>query len=348
MAPPKGDNGLAHLSDDEIYRAFERAAYAASPEAALESCVAAFSTGDSTDKDMDVVFEIRKADARAAADVCQRIYARTHSGMLAETGLGLRRVIAVPERTIPKSISGELEREKTRALLRDGKLEIIYDFCPEAINKGLEMLANEKKKQQRKKACVVGAGMSGLVSAKTLLESGLDVTIFEKRQTLGGLWSPGACYYSVTTQVGDGGYEFLEMTNEGDLISRAQIQDYQFKYAETFGVLPCCTFGVEVTSVQHDGHEWNVSTMSSNGQQTYKFEFMIVSTGIYSNPKVPHWSDLPGRAEYTGEIVHSTDLQSEEQLSGKSVLIIGGGKSSIDCTCTAAQAGAAKTHHVSS
>ncbi len=201
---------------------------------------------------------------------------------------------------------------------------------------------------QRKKVCVVGAGMSGLVSAKTLLESEFDVTIFEKRHTLGGIWSPGAQYYSVTTQVGDGGYEFLDMTNPGDLISRSQIQDYQFRYAKTFGVLPCCNFGVEVMSVQHDGREWNVSTTSSDGQQVHKFEFMIVSTGIYSNPKIPHWSDLPGGAEFTGEIIHCTNLQHAEQLSGKRVLIIGGGKSSIDCTCTAAEAGAKKIHHVSS
>jgi NADPH-dependent glutamate synthase beta subunit-like oxidoreductase len=40
----------------------------------------------------------------------------------------------------------------------------------------------------KKKVCVLGAGVSGLVSAKALLEDDHDVTVFEKANVIGGVW----------------------------------------------------------------------------------------------------------------------------------------------------------------
>lgn len=36
---------------------------------------------------------------------------------------------------------------------------------------------------------VIGAGMIGLVAAKNLLEQGLDVTVFERHEYVGGTWA---------------------------------------------------------------------------------------------------------------------------------------------------------------
>jgi dimethylaniline monooxygenase (N-oxide forming) len=44
----------------------------------------------------------------------------------------------------------------------------------------------------RKTVAVVGAGTSGLVAAKSLLEHGLHPTIFDKRGRIGGMWDPEA------------------------------------------------------------------------------------------------------------------------------------------------------------
>lgn len=37
--------------------------------------------------------------------------------------------------------------------------------------------------------CVVGAGPSGLTSARQMLDEGFEPVIFEKTETLGGLWA---------------------------------------------------------------------------------------------------------------------------------------------------------------
>ena len=38
------------------------------------------------------------------------------------------------------------------------------------------------------KICVIGAGAAGIVTAKELLEVGIEVELLEKRDNLGGLW----------------------------------------------------------------------------------------------------------------------------------------------------------------
>ncbi|KAI9249884.1 hypothetical protein BY458DRAFT_559853 [Sporodiniella umbellata] len=40
-----------------------------------------------------------------------------------------------------------------------------------------------------KKIAVIGAGLSGLCSAQVLLESGFEITVFERAEALGGLWN---------------------------------------------------------------------------------------------------------------------------------------------------------------
>jgi cation diffusion facilitator CzcD-associated flavoprotein CzcO len=42
--------------------------------------------------------------------------------------------------------------------------------------------------RKAKKVAVIGAGVSGLTTAKHLKASGLDVVVYERSATLGGVW----------------------------------------------------------------------------------------------------------------------------------------------------------------
>ena len=46
----------------------------------------------------------------------------------------------------------------------------------------------------RPRVCVIGAGISGLVTAKVFLADGFDVTVFEKEAELGGVWASTRTY----------------------------------------------------------------------------------------------------------------------------------------------------------
>ncbi len=151
------------------------------------------------------MFEIRNTAIEEAAEICRQVYSSVYKEMI----LKAQRVIAVREKTIPKTSSGKIQRSKTRFAMNAGELKIVYDAVfGQKVHKPVveeEMgssskINSEMLEVQKPKVCVVGAGMAGLVSAKTCLESGFDVTVFESRESLGGVWSPDAQYYSVTTQ----------------------------------------------------------------------------------------------------------------------------------------------------
>ena len=54
------------------------------------------------------------------------------------------------------------------------------------------------------KVAIIGAGASGIISAKLFLDKGFDVTIFEKTDSIAGVWNyteQGALYKSLRTNL---------------------------------------------------------------------------------------------------------------------------------------------------
>lgn len=62
-----------------------------------------------------------------------------------------------------------------------------------------------------KSVVIIGAGASGLVSAKVLVDDGFDVVIFERNNCLGGTWSEKMAYLHLHTQQPGGTMEFAEL-----------------------------------------------------------------------------------------------------------------------------------------
>lgn len=58
---------------------------------------------------------------------------------------------------------------------------------------------------------IIGAGSSGLVCAKILLDDGFDVTLFERQEQLGGIWSPQTAYVHLHSQQPGGTMEFSDL-----------------------------------------------------------------------------------------------------------------------------------------
>lgn len=73
---------------------------------------------------------------------------------------------------------------------------------------------------QSKSVAIVGAGPSGLVCAKVLLDDGFNVTIFDELRELGGTWSAEKAYADLHTQQPGGIYEFSDLLDgEGKNLS---------------------------------------------------------------------------------------------------------------------------------
>lgn len=63
---------------------------------------------------------------------------------------------------------------------------------------------------------IIGAGISGLVTAKTFSSKGYRVTIFEKGAAIGGVWEGSRSYLGVATQTTRDEYAFSDYPMPAD------------------------------------------------------------------------------------------------------------------------------------
>ncbi|HEX8907467.1 MAG TPA: NAD(P)/FAD-dependent oxidoreductase [Longimicrobiaceae bacterium] len=189
---------------------------------------------------------------------------------------------------------------------------------------------------------IVGAGLSGVVTARTFLEEGFDVTVFESEDEVGGVWARSRRYPGLTTQNPRDTYAFSDFPmpkSYPDWPAGEQVQAYLAAYADRFGVTPHLRLRTRVTSAEPraDGHAgWRLRVRDADGRvETHDFDWLVVANGVFSVPFVP---ELPGRAEFEaagGRVLHSTQLHDAAEVAGKRVAVVGYAKSAADVACAA-------------
>ena len=197
---------------------------------------------------------------------------------------------------------------------------------------------------------VIGAGIAGLVSAKVLRQDGFDVTVFDKEPTIGGVWAPSRAYPGLRTNNPRETYGFSDFPwpeHSDEFPTAGQVHDYLESYAERFGLRPCLRLATEAVSVSpwsrgHPRSGFRVTTRPTAedlGTDIHHFDRVVVCNGVFSEPRVPLF---PRHAEFTGAVRHSSEIACLEASTGKRVIVVGGGKSALDCA-TAASRFAAST-----
>ncbi|MEO1763316.1 MAG: NAD(P)-binding domain-containing protein [Cyanobacteria bacterium J06629_18] len=194
-----------------------------------------------------------------------------------------------------------------------------------------------------KKVCVIGAGVSGLVAAKTFLEDGFDVTVFEKKPGLGGVWEESMVYPDVKTQNSRHTYCFTDYPMPEDYPewpNGEQVRRYLQSYADNFGVSERIYFQTEVSNISRRNSVWIVSTKTNDGHEIkseqHEFDFVLVCNGLLHNPKIP---SFPGKEEFVkagGKVLHSSECNSPALIEDKKVVVVGFGKSACDIATFAA------------
>lgn len=189
--------------------------------------------------------------------------------------------------------------------------------------------------------CVIGAGASGLTTAKHLLEQGLEIEVLEKRDGLGGLW-----YFDKTSPTVAGN------TQATTSKSFLQFSDFPFKetlphflhhqdylnylkaYADNYQITPHIRYSHEVIRLWKEAGSWKLTVRHHDTTETKSFDAVAVCSGLHHVPLMPEY---PGQQDFQGEIIHSSLLKDVESLDDKHVLIVGGGESAGDVTHDVAQ-----------
>ena len=192
---------------------------------------------------------------------------------------------------------------------------------------------------------IIGAGVAGLATARSLLTQGLECTVFERGNILGGVWSDG--YLNFGVQVQKELYEFPDWPlPEGtpNFTPGPIIQKYLTDFADHFGITPHIRFDTNVTDVAErdgPGSGWIITSKHDDQENQDQFDLVVVCIGLYSN--VPNIPEFPNRDTFGGQVIHNSKLKSAEQLSGKRVAVVGYGKSATDAAIESAAA-AKETH----
>lgn len=194
---------------------------------------------------------------------------------------------------------------------------------------------------------VIGAGASGLATAKALLDDGLAVTVFDLGDRPGGLWvqdsSSGLspAYDSLHLNTSKGRTEFADFPMPADwpdYPSAPLIAGYLADYADHFGVTERIEFGTEVTRVERDDLGWTVETRSDARSTSRRFDAVVVANGHNWDPRWPSPA-YPGT--FDGEQIHAHDYRSADQFAGRRVLVVGMGNSAMDIAVDASYVGSA-------
>ena len=195
-----------------------------------------------------------------------------------------------------------------------------------------------------RRIAVIGAGAGGLSAARHLLESGHDVTVFEKGSFVGGLWVYG----------NDNGlsvaYESLHINSEPRVTafreypfppgtpvfpSHRHVASYLDAFADDFGIRPRIRFNSPVTRVAPVDAGWSVQ---AGGGDAEIFDAVVVASGHQGVPAHPEWT-----ARFEGEYRHSHSYRCPQEYQGKRVLVVGVGNSGLDIAADLAPFAASTT-----
>ncbi len=201
------------------------------------------------------------------------------------------------------------------------------------------------------KVCIIGAGCSGITTAKRLKEFGVDYDQFELSDDVGGNWyfrnpnGRSAVYESLHIDTSTRRLEFEDFpapADYPDFPHHTLIHDYFRSYVDHFGLRDAITFGVGVDRAVRAGEGWEV-TLSTG--ETRHYTDLVVANGHHWKPRVPDW---PG--EFAGELIHShayVNPFEPVEMRGKRVVVVGMGNSAMDIASELAYPWMAASLHVS-
>ena len=192
---------------------------------------------------------------------------------------------------------------------------------------------------------VVGAGLQGLVAAKTFLqiEPQTSILIVDANETVGGVWAKENIYPGLRSNNLLGTYEYTDFPmHENFGVKREQhipgeiIYEYFRQYAQKFDLTPRILLRSKLTTAEkvEDGWKLSITTAGelADPHRSINCSKLIVATGLTSSP-IP--INIKGQENFNAPVVNFAHFRHGaakvlEDPSIEHVAVYGGAKSAYD------------------
>jgi hypothetical protein len=202
--------------------------------------------------------------------------------------------------------------------------------------------------------CIIGAGCSGITTAKRLAEFGISYDQFELSDDVGGNWyfrnpnGRSAVYESLHIDTSTARLQFEDFpapADYPDFPHHTLIHEYFRAYVDKFGLRPNIEFNTGVErATRRDDSGWDV-TLSTG--ETRSYTDLVVANGHHWSPRFPDWADHDA---FAGDLLHShayVNPFEPVEIRGKTVIVVGMGNSGMDLASELSSPWMAKKLYVS-
>lgn len=177
---------------------------------------------------------------------------------------------------------------------------------------------------------IIGAGLSGLGLGIYLAAAGIDFTIIEKDDDLGGTWLENV-YPGCGVDTPGHLYTFSFAGNpevSRYFARRDEVQDYLQKLAADHDLRRHLRFNTEAIEARYDAEEglWRIEVSSGGKAETLTANVFVSAVGMVNRPLIP---DLPGLGNFPGPVMHTAAWDPTVSLADKRVGVIGTGASAM-------------------
>ena len=190
------------------------------------------------------------------------------------------------------------------------------------------------------RACVIGAGSSGIASCQVLQARGISFDCFEVGSGVGGNWryqndnGMSSAYRSlhINTSRDAMAYASYPMPADyPDYPNHFLIARYFDDFVDHFGFRDRIRFRTEVTRVEPEGSRWRVHwrRLEPGNEGSGLYESVLVANGHHWDAR---WPEPPyaGQDAFAGEQIHVHNYREPDVLEDKRVLVLGIGNSATD------------------
>jgi hypothetical protein len=174
---------------------------------------------------------------------------------------------------------------------------------------------------------IIGGGQSGLILAARLGLMGVDALVIERQPRVGDNWRNR--YHSLTlhNEVWANAMPYLPFPPSWPtFIPKDKLAGWLESYAEAMEINVWT--GTTFTGAGYDETTsvWTARLTRADGtQRTLRCPHLVLATGGSSG--VPHRPDLPGLADFRGQVLHSSEFGSGQAYAGRRAIVFGTGNS---------------------